>query len=71
MGRKEMNIESVICQSLDYACTCVWDSPKQKELAIRVLQRMRPDWSDLVALSAVDWVLMSDRLPSLRPRLVN
>ena len=62
MGRKEMSIEAVICQCLDYACSSGWDSAKQKELAVRVLQRMQPDWSDLEALSAIDRVLKSDRL---------
>jgi len=56
MGRKAMSIEAVICQSLDYACTSGWDSRKQTELAVRVVQRVRPDWSDLEAVSAVDWV---------------
>ncbi len=56
MGRKEMNIEAVICQSLDYACTSGWDSLKQTEFAARVAQQVRPDWSDLEARSAVDWV---------------
>lgn len=51
-----MSIETVICQSLDYACTSGWDSRKQTELAVRVVQRVRPDWSDLEARSAVDWV---------------
>jgi hypothetical protein len=51
-----MSIESVICQSLDYACTSGWDSLRQTELAVRVVQRIRPNWSDLEALSAVDWV---------------
>jgi hypothetical protein len=56
MGNEVMSIESVICQSLDYACTSGWDSPKQAEFAARVAQRVRPDWSDVEALSAVDWV---------------
>lgn len=56
MGNEVMSIESVICQSLDYASTSGWDSLKQAEFAARVAQRMRPDWSDVEALSAVDWV---------------
>lgn len=56
MTRKEMSLESVICQSLDYACTSGWDFPKQSEFAARVVQRIRPDWSDMEARSAVDWV---------------
>jgi hypothetical protein len=51
-----MSIESVICQSLDYACTSGWDSLRQAEFAARVAQRIRPDWSDIEARSAVDWV---------------
>ena len=51
-----MSIESVICQSLDYASTSGWDSFKQTEFAARVVQRLRPDWSDVEALCAVDWV---------------
>ena len=47
---------SVICQSLDHACTSGWDSLKQTEFAARVAQRVRPDWSDVEARSAVDWV---------------
>jgi hypothetical protein len=36
MGNEGMSIESVICQSLDYACTSGWDSLKQTEFAARV-----------------------------------
>ena len=56
MGNEVMSIESVIHQSLDYACTSGWDSLKQTEFAARVAQQVRPDWSDLEARSAVDWV---------------
>ncbi len=56
MTHKEISLESVICQSLDYACTSGWDSLKQTEFAARVAQQVRPDWSDLEARSAVDWV---------------
>jgi hypothetical protein len=56
MRNKVMSIEAVICQSLDYACTSGWDSLKQTEFAARVAQQVRPDWSDLEARSAVDWV---------------
>ena len=56
MKNKVMSIESVICQSLDYACTSGWDSLRQTEFAARVAQQVRPDWSDLEARSAVDWV---------------
>lgn len=51
-----MSLESVIYQSLDYACTSGWDAGRQRELAVRVVQRLRPNWSDLEAQSAVDWV---------------
>ncbi len=51
-----MSIESVIYQSLDYASTSGWDFLKQTEFAAQVVQRVRPEWSDLEALSAVDWV---------------
>lgn len=51
-----MSIETVISQSLDYASTSGWDALKQTEFAAKVVQKMRPDWSDLEALSAVDWV---------------
>jgi hypothetical protein len=56
MGNEDMSIESVIYQSLDYASTSGWDSLKQTEFAAQVVQRVRPEWSDLEALSAVDWV---------------
>jgi len=56
MKTKAMSIEAVICQTLDYACVAGWDSGRQVELAARVAQRVRPDWSDLEARSAVDWV---------------
>jgi len=51
-----MSVEAVISQTLDYACTSGWDSGKQAELAARVVQRVRPDWSEVEARSAVDWV---------------
>ena len=51
-----MSIESVIYQSLDYASTSGWDSLKQTKFAAQVVQRVRPEWSDLEALSAVNWV---------------
>ena len=51
-----MSIEAVISQTLDYACISGWDAGKQVELAARVVRRVRPDWSELEARSAVDWV---------------
>ena len=56
MRPQAMSIEAVISQTLDYACISGWDPGKQAELAARVVQRVRPDWSDLEARSAVDWV---------------
>ena len=56
MTRETLSIESVIWQCLDHACTSGWDSFKQTEFAARVVQRIRPDWSDVEARSAVDWV---------------
>lgn len=56
MRTKVMSIEAVISQTLDYACTSGWESGQQTELAARVVQRVRPDWSDLEVRSAVDWV---------------
>jgi hypothetical protein len=56
MGHQEMSIESVICQTLDYACISGWNANKQTEFAVCVVQRVRPDWSELEAVSAVDWV---------------
>lgn len=56
MKTETMSIEAVISQTLDYACISGWDPGKQVELAARVVQRVRPDWSDLEAHSAVDWV---------------
>lgn len=55
MKHQEIDIESVICQALDHACVCGWDSPKQTELAVRVVRRLRPNWSDLEARCAVEW----------------
>lgn len=56
MENEVMSIETVIYQSLDYASTSGWDSLKQTEFAAKVVQRVRPEWSDVEALSAVDWV---------------
>ena len=56
MKTEAMSIEAVISQTLEYACISGWDTGKQAELAARVAQRIRPDWSDLEARSAVDWV---------------
>ena len=51
-----MTVEAVIHQSLEYANAAGWDRLRQDELAACVVCRVRPDWSDSQALSAVDWV---------------
>ena len=56
MGNKVMSIESVICLSLNYASASGWDSFKQTEFAAKVVQRLRPDWTEEEVLCAVDWV---------------
>jgi hypothetical protein len=33
-----------------------WDHLGQDELAVRAVRQVRPDWSDIQALSTVDWV---------------
>ncbi len=66
MERKEMSLEAVICQALDHARTSGWDARRQTELAARVVQRVRPEWSELEAVAAVDWV-RSGAAYELRP----
>lgn len=51
-----MATEVVIQRSVDYARARDWDREKQDELAARTIRTIRPDWSDIQALSAVDWV---------------
>ena len=51
-----MTVEVVIQQSLEYAHVRGWDLSAQDELAAKVVQKVRPDWSEIQALSAVDWV---------------
>ena len=51
-----MAVETVIQRALDYAHACGWDRRGQDEVALRALQNVRPEWSEIEALSAVDWV---------------
>jgi hypothetical protein len=46
----------MIQRALEYARDCGWGARGQEELALRVLQNVRPEWSEAQALSAVDWV---------------
>ncbi len=59
-----MAVEVVIQRALDYAHACGWDHRGQDELALRALQNVRPEWSEIEALSAVD------RVRSLAPGAV-
>jgi len=51
-----MAAETIIQRSLEFALACNWDRQRQDELAARVVLEIRPDWSEIQALSAVDWV---------------
>lgn len=51
-----MAVEVMIQRALEYARDCGWGARGQEELALRVLQNVRPEWSEAQALSAVDWV---------------
>lgn len=51
-----MTVEVVIQKSLEYAHAHGWDLSAQDELAAKVVREVRPDWSEIQALSAVDWV---------------
>lgn len=55
-GIFDMAVEIVIQRSLEYAHTREWDRQRQDELAARTLRKVRPDWSEIQALSAVDWM---------------
>jgi len=61
-----MAVEVVIQRSLDFAQACGWDHRLQDEVAVRTLRYVRPDWSEIQALSAVDWVrsLSPNELPT-------
>jgi len=51
-----MAVEVVIQRALDTAHACGWDHRGQDELAVRAVQNARAEWSEIEALSAVDWV---------------
>jgi hypothetical protein len=51
-----MAVEVVIQRSLDFADACGWDHQLQDEVVVRTLRYVRPDWSEIQALSAIDWV---------------
>ena len=51
-----MAIEDVIQRTLNFAHARGWDQGLQDELALRTLRYARPDWSEIQALSAIDWV---------------
>jgi hypothetical protein len=55
-GVFDMAVEVVIQRALDYGHACGWDHRGQDELALCALQNVRPEWSEIEALSAVDWV---------------
>ena len=49
-------VEIVIQRSLEYAHACKWDRQRQDELAACTVRKARPDWSEIQAPCAVDWV---------------
>ena len=49
-------LEVVIQRSLEHAHASGRDRSGQDELAARAVRKVRPDWSEIQALSAVDWV---------------
>ena len=51
-----MAVDVVIQCALNYAHACGRDHRGQDELALRALQNVRPEWSEIEALSTVDWV---------------
>ena len=51
-----MTLEVVIEQVLVYAHACGCDHLVQDEMAAQAVRSARPDWSEVQALSAVDWV---------------
>lgn len=60
-----MAIEIVIRRALEHAHACGQDRGGQDELAARAVRKVRPDWSEIQALSAVDWV--RSLMPSAAP----
>ena len=65
-GIFDMAVEIIIQRSLAHATTCGLDRQRQDELAARSVQKVRPDWSEIQAFSAVDWVrsLSPDAIPA-------
>ena len=55
-GIFDMAIEIVIQRTLEHAYASGRDQRAQDELAARAVRKVRPDWSEIQALSAVDWV---------------
>ena len=55
-GIFDMAVEIVIQRSLEYARSRKWDRQRQDELAACTVRKVRPDWSEIEALCAVDWV---------------
>ena len=51
-----MAVNVVIQQTLECARAWGWDNLAQDELAAWVVRKARPDWTEIQALSAVDWV---------------
>ena len=63
-GIFDMAIEIVIQRALVHADACGRDRCGQDELAARAVRKVRPDWSEIQALSAVDWVRSLMPLPA-------
>jgi hypothetical protein len=55
-GVFDMVVEVVIQRAIEYADASGRDRGGQDELAARAVREVRPDWSEIQALSAVDWV---------------
>lgn len=51
-----MTVEAIIRQCLAYTKASGWDYHKETQLAACVVYLSRPGWSEIQALSAVDWV---------------
>jgi len=66
-GIFDMAIEIVIQRALEHAHASGRDQSGQDELAAHAVRKVRPDWSEIQALSAVDWVrsLMSSPAPAV------
>lgn len=59
-----MAIEIVIKRALTHAQACGRNEHGQDELAARAVREARPDWSEIQALSAVDWVRSLTPVPA-------